>query len=131
MNSDKKEKDILYKKESYDIMDACFEVYKELGNGYLESVYQECLELEFRRKNIPYVAQPVLKLTYKDVILNQTYKPDFVCYNSIIIELKAISNLLEEHTAQLLNYLNATKLKLGLLINFGHYPLLEYKRLLV
>ena len=96
---------------------------------FLESVYQESLELELRLRQIPFVAQPVLFLNYKGVQLQQTYKPDFICYGQIIMELKAVSNLASEHEAQLLNYLKATNFKLGLLVNFGHYPKVEIKRI--
>ena len=125
-----KNQDILYKNESYNIMGACFEVYKVLGNGFLESVYQECLEHEFKLRSIPFIVQPTLEMTYKDLNLKQRYQPDFICYNAIIVELKAISVITELHKSQLLNYLKATNLKLGLLVNFGHFPLLEHKRML-
>jgi len=127
---DELNKAILYKNESYNIMGACFEVYKVVGNGFLESVYQECLEHEFKLRKIPYIVQPTLEMTYKDLSLKQRYKPDFICYNAIIVELKAISVITEEHKSQLLNYLKATNLKLGLLVNFGHFPLLEHRRML-
>jgi len=107
------------------------EVYKEMGNGFLESVYQECLAKEFQRRQIPYVTQPAIELTYKNDILQQTYKPDFVCYGKIIIELKVTHNLMPEHRAQLLNYLRATQMKVGYLINFGHFPLLEHERFIL
>jgi GxxExxY protein len=122
---------ILFKEESYKIMGACFEVYKEMGCGFLESVYQECLMMEFQEQKIPFVAQSELKLFYKRNLLKQTYKPDFICYNSIVAELKAVSELAEEHRSQLFNYLHATKLRLGLLVNFGHYPKLEYERIVI
>ena len=122
------EKEILFKDESYAIQGAVFEVYKEMGNGYLENVYQECLEKEFGRRNIPFTAQPELTLSYKGERLKQVYRPDFICFDNIILELKAAKNLLPEHEAQLFNYLKATSLRLGLLINFGHQPLVEIKR---
>jgi GxxExxY protein len=122
---------IIYKEESYKIMGACFEVYKEMGCGFLESVYQECLMMEFQEQKIPFIAQSELKLFYKKQLLKQTYKPDFICYNSIVVELKAVSELAEEHKSQLFNYLHATKLRLGLLVNFGHYPKLEYERIVI
>lgn len=125
------DKIVLFKDESFQIMGACFEVYKILGNGFLESVYQESLAYEFRLRNIPFVAQPILKLSYKDLILDHNYKPDFICYNSIILELKAVSKLNDEHNFQLLNYLRATKLNLGILVNFGHFPLVEHKRIVI
>jgi len=94
----------------------------------LENVYQECLEIEFEDQGIPFKSYKELKLKYRDKQLKQTYKPDFVCYDKIIVEIKAISNLLDEHKAQVLNYLNASGLNLGILVNFGHYPKLEYER---
>lgn len=118
-----------FKEECYAIQGAIFEVYKTFGCGFLESVYQESLELELRLRQIPFVAQPVLFLNYKGVQLQQTYKPDFICYGQIIMELKAASNLASEHEAQLLNYLKVTNFKLGLLVNFGHYPKVEIKRI--
>ena len=119
---------IMYPDESYAIMGACFHVHKAMGCGFLENVYQECLEIEFGVQKIPFESYKELKLTYRNKQLKQTYKPDFVCYDKIIIEIKAISNLLDEHKAQVLNYLNASGLKLGILVNFGHYPKLEYER---
>ena len=88
----------------------------------IESVYQECLEIEFENKQIPFESQKEIELYYGDRKLKQKFKPDFICYYKIIIEIKAISKLLKEHEAQVLNYLNTTELKLGILINFGHYP---------
>ena len=122
---------ILYRDESYKIMGACFEVYKTMGSGFLEPVYQECLEIELTERGIPFLAQRELRIRYKGRLLEQTYKPDFVCYDTIVVELKALSNLVGEHYAQLWNYLKATDLRLGLLVNFGHYPLLEHDRIVV
>jgi len=99
-----------------------------MGPGFLESVYQECLGIEFSQGNIPFTAQEPLSLQYRDRVLTQKYQPDFICYGKIIIELKAASTLADEHRAQLINYLKATKYKLGLLVNFGHHPKLEYER---
>jgi GxxExxY protein len=120
---------LVYEEESYAINGACMEVYKILGNGFLEAVYQECLEIELARRSIPFTAQKSLTLSYQGVTLKQSYKPDFVCYDKIIVELKAISHLAAEHKAQVVNYLKATSFELGLLYNFGHYPLLERIRL--
>ncbi len=120
---------LIYADESYLIKGACMDVYKTLGHGFLEAVYQECLEIEFRRQSIPFVAQPPLVLAYQGQPLRQTYKPDFVCYDKIIVELKAVSKLTDEHRAQVINYLKATDFQLGLLFNFGHYPLLEQIRI--
>ena len=110
-------------------MNACFEVYKEKGCGFVEPVYQECLGMEFRRQGIPVREQPTLDITYKGETLTHRYQPDFVCFGKIIVEIKAVSQLADEHRAQLHNYLKASGLKLGLLINFGHYPGLEYERI--
>lgn len=123
--------ELLYKDESYAIIGACFEVYKEKGNGFVEPVYQECLELEIGFQNIPFSAQSALRLAYKGVELKQRYIPDFLCYEKIIVEIKAVKQLTDEHRAQVLNYLKATGLRLGLLANFGHYPKLEYVRIIL
>lgn len=120
--------EIIYKDEAYAIQGACFEVYKTLGSGFLEAVYQEALAQEFRLQNIPFAEQCELKLQYKNIPLHQTYKPDFICFDKIIVEIKAVSALAPEHEAQLLNYLKITKMRLGLLVNFGHYPKVEIKR---
>ncbi len=121
--------EIIYREESYKIIGACFEVYKQKGCGFTEPVYQECLAIELRLQEIPFVAQPIVEIDYKGVKLEQHFRPDFVCYDKIIIELKALSKLNDVHRAQTLNYLNANKFRLGLLINFGHYPKLEYERI--
>lgn len=123
--------ELLFKEESYAIIGSCFEVYKEKGNGFVEPVYQECLELEFGMQKIQFSPQPALRLTYKGIELKRRYIPDFLCYGKIIVELKAVKQLTDEHRAQVLNYLKATGLRLGLLVNFGHYPKLEYERLIL
>ena len=123
------EKDLLCREESYAILGACFEVYKEKGCGFLEPVYQECLEIELAFRKVPFKAQPKLGLTYRDQLLTQSYEPDFICYDKIIIELKAVSELTDKHRAQVHNYLKATDMRLGLLVNFGHYPGLEHERI--
>ena len=123
--------DIIYKSESYKIQGAIFEVYKEMGNGFLEAVYQECLERELLKQQIPFVAQPLLKLMYKGETLQQTYKPDIICFDKIIVELKGVKSITNEHHAQVLNYLKATKLKLGLIANFGAFPKAEIKRIVL
>ena len=121
--------EIIYKQESYAIVGACFEVYNRKGYGFLEPVYHECLGIEFEHQSIPAISKPPLTLTYRDRLLNQAYYPDFVCFEKIIIELKVASALVDEHRAQLLNYLHATGFELGLLVNFGHFPGLEYERI--
>ena len=122
--------DLLFKDESYAILGACFEVYKEKGCGFLEAVYQECLELELGICGIPFAPHPDLTLSYKGRQLKQMYTPDFICFDKIVLEIKAVSALADEHRAQLHNYLKATGHRLGFLINFGHYPKLEYERII-
>jgi GxxExxY protein len=121
--------DLIYKKECYAIIGGCFAVYKDKGCGFLEPVYQECLEIEFDYLKLPAVPQPQLALSYRGQALQQKYKPDFICYGKIVFEIKAVSALVDEHRAQVLNYVNATGFQLGLLVNFGHYPGLEYERI--
>ena len=123
--------EILYKEESYRVMGACFEVYKEKGCGFLEAVYQECLELELGWQGIPFRPQAELKLAYKGHPLKQVYYPDFICFDKIIVEIKAVSALVDENRAQLHNYPKATGYRLGLLVNFGHYPKAEYERIIL
>jgi len=122
---------ILYPEESYAIVGACFNVYNEMGCGFLEDVYQECLEIEFEGQRIPFVAQKEFKLAYRGRTLRKTFKADFLCHEKIILELKAVSALADEHRAQLLNHLSTSGCKLGMLVNFGHYPRLEYERLVL
>jgi len=121
--------EIIYPEESYKIMGACFEVYRDKGCGFLEAVFQECLEFELADRLIPFVAQPALVLQYKGRRLKQTYSPDFVCFDKIIMEIKAVSALNDEHRAQVHNYLRATGHRLGLLVNFGHFPKIESERI--
>src|ERR1700731_4609203 len=121
--------ELIYKKESYAIIGACFEVYNEKGCGFLEPVYHECFAIEFEYQRIPAISKPALTLSYRGRTLLQTYNPDFICYQKIVLELKTVCALVDEHRAQLLNYLNATGFELGLLVNFGHYPGLEYERI--
>jgi len=123
--------EILYKDESYRIQGAVFEVYREMGCGFLESVYQECLEKELAMQGIPFVSQKELKLTYKGRPLRQTYRADLICYDDIIVEVKALSNTTGEHTAQVLNYLKATGMRLGLLVNFGCHPKATVQRIVL
>ena len=113
--------------KTYKIIGAAIEVHKELGCGFLEAVYQEGLEREFSTQTIPFNSQPIIQIAYKGKLLDKTYQPDFVCFNEVIVEIKAISVLSGTEEAQLINYLKATGLKVGLLINFGSKSL-EYKR---
>ncbi len=124
----KMEAKILFKDESYKIIGACFEVYKEKGNGFLEAVYQECLTLEFMESGLFFIEKPRLRLKYKGRLLKQTYEPDFLCFDEIIVEIKAVKQLADEHRAQAINYLKATGNQLCLLVNFGHYPKLDHER---
>ncbi len=120
--------DLIYKEESYKVIGVAMEVHKELGYGFLEAVYQEALEIEFQKQGIPYEREKLLTISYKDIKLKKRYSADFVCYDKIIVELKALSDLTTQNEAQVLNYLKTTKHKLGLLINFGSKSL-QYKRL--
>ena len=118
---------IVLKQESYDIIGAALEVHKTIGCGFTEPLYQEALEEEFKLRGIPYEREKEFHVTYKGRILEKTFRPDFVCYNKVIVELKAVAEFTDEHFAQVYNYLKATDMQLGLLINFGKSSL-EYKR---
>ncbi len=120
----------IYKEECYNIIGCAMEVHKQLGNGFLEAVYQEALHYEFLKNNIPFQELKLLDVHYKDTVLKKQYIADFICYDRIIIELKVAKNLCDEHYSQVLNYLNITKLNLGLLINFGGTSL-QYKRIIL
>src|SRR5437016_4688387 len=121
--------EIVLKEESYAIMGACFDVYREMGCGFLEPVYQECLELELAARGVPFVPQADIKLTYKGRELRHFYTPDFICYSSVIVEIKALSNLDDVHRAQVHNYLKGSGFRLGLLVNFGHFPKVQSERI--
>jgi len=112
---------------TYKIIGAAMEVHKELVCGFLEAVYQEALEREFIVQEIPFVAQPYIEIKYKGELLNKKYQPDFICYSEVIVEIKAVSDMTGLEEAQIINYLKATGLKIGLLINFGARSL-EHKR---
>jgi GxxExxY protein len=122
--------EIVLKEESYKIVGACFEVYNAMGCGFLEAVYQECLGIEFSNQVIPFKAQVPLELSYKDQLLQQKYVPDFICFDKVILEIKALKELCDEHRAQVHNYLKATGYRLGLLVNFGQHPKLQYERII-
>ena len=111
LHSDKQEASsgtVFFKAESYAIQGAIFEVYREIGSGFLEAVYQECLKEEFRERKIPFAAQPEVTISYKGRAIRNTYKPDFICYDCIIVELKAVHSLNAQHKAQVINYLKAS-----------------------
>jgi GxxExxY protein len=120
---------LLYKDEVYAIIGAAIEVHRELGSGFLEAVYQEALEIELEQRGVPFEAQRTLPIFYKQRRLKREYIADVVCHDKIIVELKALDKLSSRETAQLLNYLKATGLRVGLLINFGSIGTLEWERL--
>ena len=120
--------DILYQEECYAIVGAAMEVYREMGSGFLEAVYQEALELELEARGIPFSAQPALAISYKGQPLKKEYVPDLVCFEKVLLELKALDRLSGTEEAQILNYLKASGFRLGLLINFGSPRTLEWKR---
>jgi GxxExxY protein len=122
--------DFPHKELSYAIIGACFEVYNEMGFGFLEPVYQECLAIEFRRRGVSAEGQARTRLSYKGEDLRSTYIPDFLVDEKVVLELKAVERLTNEHKAQVINYLAATGLELALLVNFGSSPRLEYERII-
>jgi GxxExxY protein len=120
----------LLKDECYKIIGACMEVHSELGSGFLEAVYEEALRIEFDEREIPFASETKLDIFYKGEKLKKYYTADFICYDQIIIEIKALDGLTDEHLAQVLNYLKATGFRVGLLINFGTTKL-QYKRVIL
>ncbi|MBL7219971.1 MAG: GxxExxY protein [Phycisphaerae bacterium] len=123
--------ELILRDESYAIRGVVFEVYREMGCGFLEAVYQECMEKELAEQSIPFEAQKELTLTYKGEPLEQVYKADLICYGQILVELKAAKATTSEHRAQILNYLSAAGLRLGLLVNFGSHPKATIERLVL
>jgi len=121
--------DILFKDECFEIYGCIYSVNRKLGTGFLEAVYQEALEIELRRRNIPFVSQQELEILYDGIPLTNKYIADIVCYEKIIIELKAVSKINNQHKAQLMNYMAVTGYKLGLLVNFNSFPKSEIVRL--
>jgi GxxExxY protein len=119
---------IIYKEESYKIIGACMKVHKKLGPGFLEKVYCEALEIEFKKAEIPYMREKKLPIYYDNQLMKTYYKADFVCYDKIILEVKAAKILIEAHVQQTLSNTVSTKFSLGLLVNFGTQSL-TYKRL--
>jgi GxxExxY protein len=122
--------EIIYKVESFKIIGLCMEVHNNLGKGYLEIVYKDALEYEFRKNNIPFEREKEYIVNYKDIILPHKFFADFVVFNKIILEVKGMSGIAEEFTAQTLNYLKVSGLKLGLIVNFGELSL-QYKRVVL
>jgi len=121
--------DLIYKQEAFDIIGACMEVHRELGSGFLEAVYHEALLIELKNRNIPFETNVKLQIEFKGQTLNKVYIADIICFDKIIIELKAMDGLIPEHESQVINYLKATGFDLGLLVNFGTKSL-QYKRLI-
>jgi len=121
--------DLLYKDEVYAIVGAAMDVYNDLGPGFLENVYHEAMEIELESRKIPAKSIQELHIKYKGKELKKFYIADLICYGKIIVEIKAMDKLVLRDEGQLINYLKATGLKVGVLINFGHYPSLEWKRL--
>jgi GxxExxY protein len=121
---------LLFKEECYQIMGCCFEVYKEMGCGFLEAVYHECLTLAFQARGVPFQSKPKLTIQFGSQVLQQTYEPDFVCYDRIIVEIKAVKELTDIFRAKVHHYLKATSHQLGLLVNFGHHPQVEWERII-
>ncbi len=128
-DTDVSEGRLLYKEECYAIQGAVFEVYKQMGCGFLEAVYHECLERELKECGIPFVSQQPLDITYKDKPLAQKYKADMVCFDRILLEIKAAKDVAPEHKAQVFNYLRASGNRLGLIVNFGHHPQVQIVRI--
>ena len=123
--------ELLYRDEVYRIIGACLAVHQDKGNGFAEPVYQDALEIELELSGIPFDAQRNYQIRYRDRPLKHTYTPDLLCDEKIIVELKAAKALTDEHRAQLMNYLKVTGLSLGLLVNFGSYPRLEWERIIL
>ncbi len=124
-------RELILKDEVYAIAGAAMEVYYTLGVGFLEPVYQGALAIEFNGRGISYVREPLIEVSYKEIPLNRTYRPDFVCFDQIIVELKCQSRLTGVEEAQIINYLKISKLRVGLLVNFGALPKLEWKRYVI
>ncbi len=120
--------ELYYKKESYDIIGAAMHVYNVLGPGFVESVYQEALEMEFQKRKIPYEREKDIDLFYEGALMRVKFRPDFICYGKIIVELKAVQQLDDMNRVQVYNYLKATQYKLGWLLNFGSHDGLEMER---
>lgn len=117
--------DILFKEESFRIIGAAIEVHRIIGCGFTEPIYQEALEEEFKLRNIPYQREKAIHITYKGKVLSKDFRPDFICYDNIIVELKAVDDFVDEHFSQVYNYLKTTELQLGVLINFGRKSLIH------
>lgn len=120
----------LYRDESYAIIAGCFAVYNDKGYCFTEPIYHECLEVEFHHLGLPFASKPPIALSYRGQKLQHSFAPDFVCFDKIILEIKAVETLAPPHRAQTINYLHAGDFDLGLLVSFGSYPKLQYERFL-
>ena len=123
--------ELIYKEEVYAIVGAAMDVYIELGHGFLEPIYHEALEIEFGNRHIAFASESPLRIVYKGTTLKRKYEADFLVYEKIVVEIKAKETLTSEDEAQLLNYLNATRFKVGVLINFGFSGGLQWKRMVL
>jgi len=130
MNNTSDQTNLLYSDLTFKIIGAAMEVHRELGHGFLEAIYHEAFALELSHRNIPFESESLLSITYKGKPLKKTYTADFICYDKILIEIKALSAMTSDHFSQTLNYLKATGIKVGLIINFGT-PSLTYRRLIL
>ena len=130
-NQHKQGEKLLFRDECYKIYGCIYMVNKKLGSGFLEAVYQEALEIELKRENIPFISQQELKILYDGIPLKTKYLADIVCYDRILIEIKAISKINNQHKAQLMNYLKSTGFRLGLLVNFNSFPKAEIIRMVI
>lgn len=121
---------LVYKEEFYKIIGICMEVHRLLGRGFLEIVYKDAIEYEFRVNNIPYEREKEFKINYKDIILPHKFYADFIVYENIILEIKAVNGIVDEFVKLTLNYMSCSKCKLGIIVNFGEDSL-KYKRLVL
>jgi GxxExxY protein len=122
---------LIGEEKTHAILGACFEVYRELGAGFLEDPYQESLEIEFESRGIPFQSQKSLPIFYKGKQLRKGYIADFVCYEDVIVEIKAVKAIDDAHRAQIMNYLRASNFRFGLLVNFGHHPKAQFERFII
>jgi GxxExxY protein len=122
---------LLFREETYGVIRACIAVHKDKGNGFAEPVYQDAMEIELELSGIPFDPQRNFALSYRGRALRHTYTPDLFCFEKIVVELNAAKALTDEHRAQVLNYLKVTRLQLGLLVNFGSFPRLEWERIVL
>jgi GxxExxY protein len=122
--------DLIYKEEFYKIIGICMEVHRNLGKGFLEIVYKDALEYEFKKNNVLYDREMVYEISYKEITLPHKYFADFLVYEKIILEVKAVNGIIDEFIKQTLNYLAASKCKLGIIVNFGEDSL-KYKRIVL